>query len=555
MTETHKKPAHPEHFDVHHEDGEAVMCMSSDGECRVLVEIMPGYTPEEEQQLISSTTSALEAVDHFTGGRAVDIFTGLHIKLGEDETQSGGAFPKENLVVLNGRKMLLSVAEMRTVSGSYNDEELADFSDVNRPGGALEYTLVHEMGHILDGVGADGKHPFRVSPNESPTNYGRVPDKYHDEKYHEAFAEGFAHAVWGMPISETMETTVRETIDARAQEIAESQATAIETAGEDQPELAKTVKLMERLHTAEAFSTPEQSKKFLDSLSYDDFKKWIGFVNGIERGIPRSERGQVSDSHVRSENPLMGTEVEYRPPHKDLRDRLLRMAFEKAQAVDDPETAALTLGLSINAIHYFEDGNGRTARMAYSLLSRGYNGSQEDQAFYSSLLENTKGREIVNPNPTVSGVDKKIRSEMFVKMQKKSGFAEAFGGVPPTYVYDGYPNAMAGEYSPGEIAVGDEIDATGLLMLYHTMESGGLTMISLMTTFGPERVKDFVHTSPDGKRTFVDGNEFLPTLTQDEIQKWWNNSERAIASYVQRLINVADRDDVAEIALHYKSQA
>ncbi len=338
------------------------------------------------------------------------------------------------------------------------------------------------------------------------------------------------------------------------QDIADEKNSNDQSTTADQPELAKTVKLMERLHAAETFSTPEQSKKFLDSLSYEDFKKWTGLVNGVERGIPRSERGQVSDSHVQSANPLMGTEVEYQPPHKDFRDRLLKMAFEKAQSLDDPQTAALTLGLSINAIHYFEDGNGRTARMAYALLSRGYKGSQEDQAYYSSLLENTKGREVVNPNPAVSGVDKKIRSEMFTKMQKNSGFAEAFGDKPPTYVFDGYPNAMAGEHSPDEIAAGDEIDATGRQMLYHIMESGGMTMISLMTTFGPDRVRDFVRTSPDGARTFVDGNAFLPTLNQEEIAKWWNSSESAIASYVQRLINVADREDIAEISAHYKPQ-
>ncbi len=556
MTETHTRPDHPEHFDVHHENGEALMCMSSGGECRVLVEVMPGYTPEEEQQLIASTTSALEAIDHFTGGKAADIFTGMHIKIGEDVAEGGAkAVAEENQVLLNGRKMLLSIAEMRQVSGAYSDDELASFPDEHRPGGALEYSLVHEIGHVLDGRTETGEAYHRIDASESPTKYGREFDKWHDDnKDHEAFAEGFAHAVWDMPVSEAMGNTVRDTVNARFQEITDSQSKTDETATTDQPELAKTVRLMERLHAAEAFSTPEQSKKFLDSLGYDDFKKWISFVNGVERGIPRSERGQVSDSLVQSEGMLTGTEVEYRPPHKNFRERLLKMAFEKAQSVDDPEIAALTIGLSINAIHYFEDGNGRTARMAYALLSRGYSGSQEDQAYYSSLLENIKGREVVNPNPAVSGVDKKIRFEMFAKMQQKSGFAEAFGDRPPTRVHEGYPNVMAGEYSPDEIAAGSEIDATGRRMLYDTMESGGMSMISLMKTFGPDRVKDFVRTSPDGARTSVNGNAFLPTLTQEEIQTWWENTQYAIRNYVQRLINIADRDDVAEIAAHYKPQ-
>jgi len=317
------------------------------------------------------------------------------------------------------------------------------------------------------------------------------------------------------------------------------------------PELAKTVKIMERMHASDVFATPEQSKDFLDSLNYDDFKKWIGFVNGIELGIPKTERGQVGNSYIQSES-LFGNAVEYRPPNKNYRDRLLQMAFEKAQSIDDPEIAGLTLGLSINAIHYFADGNGRTARMAFSLLSMGYDGSEEAQDYYSSLLENIKGREIVNPNPTISKIDKKIRSEMFESSQEQFGYKKAFGDKSPTDIYGGYSGAFFGEYSTKDLAVSDEITDKERLMLYETMESGGMAIISLAATFGPDRIKDFVQTSPDGSRTFIDGDKFLPTLTQEEIKNWCSNSEKALISYAKRIINIADRDDIAEIAEHYK---
>lgn len=319
-------------------------------------------------------------------------------------------------------------------------------------------------------------------------------------------------------------------------------------------ELAQTVKIMERMHASEVFGSPEQSKIFLDSLDYKDFKKWLSFVNGVELGIPTPERGKVSGSLVQSESGLFGNEVEYRPPHISLRDGLLEKAFEKSKSIDDPEMAGLTLGLSLNAVHYFADGNGRTARMTYALLSKGYDGSKEDQEYYSSLLENTKGREVVNPNPTISGIGRKIRSEMFVKAKKKYGYGEAFGDEMPTYVHDGYPHTCAGECSPDDLAVSDEIDTAGRLMLYRTMENGGMTMSSLMATFEPDRVKNFVSTSRDGLRTCVKGNDFLPTLTKEEIIKWWNVSERCIANYVKRLINVADRDDAHEIAAHYNDK-
>lgn len=102
---------------------------------------------------------------------------------------------------------------------------------------------------------------------------------------------------------------------------------------------------MERMHASEIFSTPKHSKEFLDSLDYSDFKKWLSFVNGVERGIPKLERGKVSDSKVLSEGALTGTEVEYKPPHKDYSDKLLQIAFKKAQSIEDSEIAAFNFGV------------------------------------------------------------------------------------------------------------------------------------------------------------------------------------------------------------------
>lgn len=321
---------------------------------------------------------------------------------------------------------------------------------------------------------------------------------------------------------------------------------------DDDPELAVTVKLMERLHADEIFSTPEESKKFLDSLTYDEFKKWIDLVNGMERAIAVPERGKVSNSYVQSESGLLGNAIEYRPPHMGQREGLLQMAFEKSQTVQDPEVAGLVLGMSINAIHYFDDGNGRTARIAYALLAKGYDGSDESKRYYSELLENTKGREVVNPNPVESGIDKMILREMFDKVKKSTGFEEAFEGTKfPSYISDAYPDAFVGEYSPSELAVSDEIDTQGRQLLYEVIEGGSLTMTTLMASFTPDRVKEFVKTSPDGKRTYIMGSDFLPTLSKEEIIHWWRRTQGAKNGYVKRLINFPDRDDASAIVAKY----
>lgn len=315
--------------------------------------------------------------------------------------------------------------------------------------------------------------------------------------------------------------------------------------------LAKTVLIMERMHAGEVFTTPEKSKEFLDSLNYDEFKQWISFVNGIERGVPTEERGKVGDSSVMSEGFLGAREIVYRPPHQSHRNDLLKLAFSKARSVSDPAMAGLTLGLAINAIHYFDDGNGRTGRMVFALLSRGYDGSGENQAYYSSLLENTKGREVINPNPATSSIDKKIRDEMLTLAREKCGYNEAFKDeAMPTIIVDAYPDALAGEFSPKELAVSEEVDDLGRQMLYETLESK-VTMISLMKSFGPERIMPFVRTRRYDNGTYLDGGDFIPTLTQKEIHNWWNQTQGSLKAYVMRMIYVSDRPDAQNILVHY----
>lgn len=182
----------------------------------VQVKIAEGYSTDEERHLSEAVAKTLAAVDTFTSGQSSKIFDGLQIVIGEDVDGGGLALPEENKVLLNGRKMLLSVAEMREVSGAYDPSDLNVFPDVHRPAGAMEYNLAHEMGHILDGQTQSGTPYHRVSAVESPTRYGREFDRFNSEnKDHEAFADGFAHMVYGMPVSEAMEAAVKRTISDR----------------------------------------------------------------------------------------------------------------------------------------------------------------------------------------------------------------------------------------------------------------------------------------------------------------------------------------------------
>lgn len=222
MSELITQKDNPIHFETFHaNDGETMVCLGDSNDCQIGVEIDAGYDQDEIQQLIESTKIALDTVDQYTEGKAGEIFGGLQVKISEGDTIGGGQAEADvNQIVLNGRKMLLSIAQMRQASGAYSEDELSSFPDQHKPGGALEYTLVHEMGHVLDGQTQAGVPYHRVPANESPTQYGQKPDQWNSQnKDHEAFAEGFAHAVYGMPISQVMEDALQETISSRIKEL------------------------------------------------------------------------------------------------------------------------------------------------------------------------------------------------------------------------------------------------------------------------------------------------------------------------------------------------
>ena len=65
-------------------------------------------------------------------------------------------------------------------------------------------------------------------------------------------------------------------------------------------------------------------------------------------------------------------------------------------------------------------------------------------------------------------------------MKEKCGYNEAMSADEiPTCIYSGYGDTFAGEESPDELIVADDIDIVARDRLYRTMERGEFTMISL----------------------------------------------------------------------------
>lgn len=221
MAEVLDRQEHPAHFSEYHADnGDTLICMGDNNQCSISVEIASGYNAEQVAILTTASRETLAAIDKLLEGRSTKAFAGMRVRIGEGLTEGGGeAKVSENEVLLSGTGMLMSLAQMREVVDEYDPGDLRGGAiPEDEPGGALKYTLAHEIMHVAAGhVNAnDPTHPGLSA--ESPTRYGREPDKWHDSKDNEALCDGFAHMVWQMPVTETMRLAVMQTISERTAE-------------------------------------------------------------------------------------------------------------------------------------------------------------------------------------------------------------------------------------------------------------------------------------------------------------------------------------------------
>ena len=105
--------------------------------------------------------------------------------------------------------------------------------------------------------------------------------------------------------------------------------------------------------------------------SFEDFKDFLGRINGIARDISPTGRSHDGE-HVR----LSGfVEPALVPKHED-KEGLLEYAYDAAAELEH-EDIAIMLPAVINAVHLFADSNGRTSRVMHTLLEEH---SSEDEA-------------------------------------------------------------------------------------------------------------------------------------------------------------------------------
>lgn len=131
--------------------------------------------------------------------------------------------------------------------------------------------------------------------------------------------------------------------------------------------MISTIEFFKRIDLQNIIEDPNKKSQFIRNISFDQFKDFLLRVNGIQRNIPISDRvfnaGEDAKYiiNLKDEKGMM----RYCPPSNLDKIPLLEEAFnalKRMELNDKTQDAALMIGCAINAIHPFENGNGRTAR-------------------------------------------------------------------------------------------------------------------------------------------------------------------------------------------------
>jgi hypothetical protein len=206
--------------------------------------------------------------------------------------------------------------------------------------------------------------------------------------------------------------------------------------------LENIINLLQKLNYFDVINKQIEFEKFIQGLNVEQFKNLLITFNAKLRNTPVSEKGFQKDGFM-----VVGDWVS---PSKDVQNKMLeKLLGGLKQLKDNKDRATLTYYMLLD-LHMFDDGNGRTARLFYDLISGNidlkkninwYIHDDMDISLYKGSFEEARGIEDINQinyfiglpmlpylNNNGISIDERIRGRTITTHGK--GFVQAYSGVP-----------------------------------------------------------------------------------------------------------------------------
>lgn len=288
----------------------------------------------------------------------------------------------------------------------------------------------------------------------------------------------------------------------------------------------KVFRFLEKTHASEIFDTEEHKRDYIRNLSYEDFEDLLVRINGLLREKPIHDR-EMDGSGV----GLKGAyDREYISPQQKDKPELLNQVLQAVKKMnekgEDLNDIAIVLSSVLNAIHSFKDGNGRTSRLVYQLLSKDFN--NERMGEIESALSNY-GRyqtDDINPGLIQDEIDDLIKSELGLKR--------------------GNRDDIVGTWDKHKVKFSDNIDKKIVDRFTEILREDDLYLALAVYKFlqGKPDKERYIVKYPQWSR--ISADEFSENATENDINAVLDIYADLKKEYVEKLIDALANPDKEE---------
>jgi hypothetical protein len=278
---------------------------------------------------------------------------------------------------------------------------------------------------------------------------------------------------------------------------------------------------------AEVFSDETEKRSFISGITLEDFETILNGVNGILRGKPKA--GWVADGeNVRVDG---GVDSPYVPPVMEDRQELLGEVLQAAQRLNAADASlediALLVSINLNALHLYADGNGRTARMVYVLLSQNYNENGK-QSLAKALQADGRLDIDLSPGLIQREIEEAMMDDIGItdpKDRMGSLWLEKPGGK--VEIYPGLPREIRNQ-----------------LMIRVTKDKEFMFLALEQFLQGKEDRQSFIQEFPSRNNILID--KFLREVSVDEIVDFFQVYRDVKRNHIRKLIDAFENPEKPE---------
>lgn len=279
---------------------------------------------------------------------------------------------------------------------------------------------------------------------------------------------------------------------------------------------AKGIEVLEGRSVEEVFSDEKSVHALISVMSEKQFIELLNGLNGIIRSAKKEDWGMTK--YQMEISGAMDSETAFTPSLEDraaLLSRLLSAAKEMNKGGRSMEDIALLVSVTINAIHPWEDANGRTSRLVYTLLAEGCASDFKER--FSRLMSEEGSDELTTDARSLSGdLDHILRAEHYMEV------SNLFSDIPTK-----------------EFRFVDGVADQQKDKLVRAFKAESFACLAIaVSDFLKDRgdAKAFIRDYPDG-RSVILFDQLVSRLSSEEIVKILADRERIQRQKVELLID------------------